>query len=293
MKTQKIIFLSALIVMFCSTAHATSSVDEIRSMPMDGLVQVENLAGSITITVWDRAEVGIVGELGSSVEELEIIESSSGIQISVENSSNRRNVSETHLRLQVPVTASVEAEGVSADVTVNGLEGVSLIMTSVSGDVTAKAQVDRLEAESVSGDVTFRGHTTRAAVETVSGEIDLQGLEGEVRVSTVSGDLDMVGERIDRGRFETVSGDLEVSLDVLDGGRLNAESLSGDVRLMLSAGQQADFDAQTYSGKIRSDFGSVKNKSHGAGSSLSHREGSNGTTISVESFSGDIRISGG
>ena len=142
MKTQKTIFLCAFIVMFCSTAYATDSVDEIRNMPMDGLVQVENMAGSITITVWDQAKVGIVGELGSSVEELEIIESSSGIQISVENHNNRRDVAETHLRLQVPVTASVEAEGVSADVSVNGLEGVSLIMTSVSGDVTAKAQVE-------------------------------------------------------------------------------------------------------------------------------------------------------
>jgi hypothetical protein len=45
----------------------------------------------------------------------------------------------------------------------------------------------------------------------------------------VSGDVSMVGSRIARGRFETVSGDLQLSLDLAERGRLNAESMSGDV----------------------------------------------------------------
>ena len=139
--------------------------------------------------------------------------------------------------------------------------------------------------------MTFRGNSPRSAVETVSGDLELEGIEGEVRVSTVSGDLNLSAARIDRGRFETVSGQLEVYLDIVEGGRLNAESLSGDVRLYLPSDQDAEYTAQTYSGKIRSDFGSAKSKSRGAGSSLSHREGSNGATVRIESFSGDIRIS--
>jgi DUF4097 and DUF4098 domain-containing protein YvlB len=271
---------------------AESSINETRQMDMEGLVQVENLAGTIDITVWDKAEVSITGDLGEDVNQLEIIESSSGIRISVENRRQSRNIDETHLHLRIPVSASVEAEGVSADISVDGLESASLVMTSVSGDVTAYVEVQRLEVETVSGDVTFRGSSPRSDVETVSGEIELEGIEGEIRVSTVSGDMNLTAKRIDRGRFETVSGQLEIYLDLEEGARLNAESLSGDVRLYLPSDQQAEYTAQTYSGKIRSDFGSVKNKSRGAGSSLSHREGSNGATVRLESFSGDIRISG-
>lgn len=292
MKLQIQILLITCGVIIMPSLIADTSINESRKIDMNGLVQVENLAGTIDITVWDKAEISITGDLGDDVDELEIVESSNGIRISVENQSRRGNIDESHLYLRIPSSASVEAVGVSADISVDGLQSDSLVMTSVSGDVMAHAEVQRLEAESVSGDVTFRGYSPRSDVETVSGEIELEGIEGEIRVSTVSGDMNMTAKRIDRGRFETVSGQLEIFLDLQEGARVNAESLSGDVRLYLPSDQEAEYTAQTYSGKIRSDFGSVKHKSRGAGSSLSHRKGSNGATVRLESFSGDIRISG-
>jgi len=142
----------------------------------------------------------------------------------------------------------------------------------------------------VSGDIGFAGATPRASVETVSGEINLSGIEGEVSIGTVSGDVILAGSRIARGRFETVSGDLRLTLDLAERGRLNAESMSGDVRLQVPAGQQAEFSAQTYSGDIASDFGEPQGNARGPGYSLSFRQGENGATIQVESFSGDISI---
>jgi DUF4097 and DUF4098 domain-containing protein YvlB len=273
-------------------SQAGSPISQNRAIAPDGLVEVENLAGSIEFIAWDKAEVEITGELGKDVEELEIVESTSGIQIRVRNHRNQRNVSETHLRLQVPLAASVEAESVSADISMKGLEGGSIVFNSVSGDLTVDASSPRVEMESVSGDVTFRGATSRAEIETVSGEIALEGVEGEIMLSTVSGDVKLVGTRINRGRFETVSGDLDLNLDVPDGGKVNAQSMSGDVTLALPSGQQAEYTAETYSGEIQSDFGSVSRESFGAGSSLSWREASNGASIEIESFSGDIFITG-
>lgn len=282
--------MSAFLIV--ATCQASAIVEQTRTLAADGLVQVDNLAGSIEFTAWDKSEVGISGELGDDVEELEILESSSGIQIRVRNRRNQRNVEETHLRLQVPIAASIEAESVSADISLNGLRGGSIVFNSVSGDLLVDAQAPRVEMESVSGDVTFRGATSRAEMETVSGEIDLQGIEGEIMISTVSGDVKLSGKRIDRGRFETVSGDLDLQLNVPDGGRVKAQSMSGDVNLTLPAGQQAEYIAQTYSGEIQSDFGTVTTESRGAGSSLSWREASNGATIEIESFSGDIHVTG-
>lgn len=275
---------------WASAGMAGSSVDQNRAVAPDGLVEVENLAGSIEFSAWDKAEVEIRGELGDDVEELEIVESSSGIQIRVRNHRNQRNVEETHLRLTVPVGASVEAESVSADISLEGLSGGSIVFNSVSGDLTVDASSPRVELESVSGDVRFGGATPRAEIETVSGEIDLEGVNGEIMLSTVSGDVRMGGEGINRGRFETVSGDLDLRLDVLDGGRLNVQSMSGNVSLFLPPGQQAEYTAETYSGEIQSDFGSVNRESFGAGSSLSWRQANNGASIQVESFSGDINL---
>jgi len=293
MKNSHRILLIAVIFLSFGSIQASTKIDESRSISADGLVEVENLAGSVKITTWDRAEVKIEGELGDDVEQLEITEPSSGIRIRVKNRANQRNVDESHLRIQIPRAASVEAESVSADLTLSGAKGTSVVFRSVSGDLTVEAEVERLEMESVSGDVEFEGQTARAAIETVSGEIEIQSVSGEVRISTVSGDAELTGQRIASGRFETVSGDLQLMLDVADGGRLNAESMSGDVHLTLPDSQQADFGAMTFSGEIRSDFGSVEEKSRGPGSSLSFRQGSSGASIEIESFSGDIRIEGG
>jgi DUF4097 and DUF4098 domain-containing protein YvlB len=290
MKTTHLILCLAAFGAALSTAQASSAVDETRAMPANGLLQVENTAGSIEITAWDKAEVHITGQLGDDVEKFEILESAAGLQVKVHNRRNARSVDESHLRLSVPAGASVEAESVSADITVRGMQDASLVLNSVSGDLDIEAGTERLEVESVSGDVKFRGQAPRTSVETVSGEIDVQGIAGEIRLSTVSGDTELQGGEVDRARFETVSGDLRIELQVTAGGRLNAQSMSGDVQLTLPAAQQAEFTAQTYSGDIDSDFGAPGHDARGPGKTFSFREGGNGASIRIESFSGDISI---
>jgi len=153
-----------------------------------------------------------------------------------------------------------------------------------------EASPQRIDLHSVSGDVEFSGEVSRSSVETVSGEITLHGLSGEIVVSTVSGDVSMTDGEFDRARFEAVSGDLKLELTLKDGGRLTSDSMSGDLMLRLPSDQQARFSAQTFSGSIQSDFGKSARVSRGPGSMLEYHEGSNGASIRLESFSGDIHI---
>jgi DUF4097 and DUF4098 domain-containing protein YvlB len=275
---------------FATSVMASTEISENRPLDPAGRIQVENMAGSIEVRGWDKAEVEIRGQLGERVDELEISETTGGLRIRVHNQDNQRRVDESHLRLQVPHGASIELESISADLSARGLENDTIIMSTVSGDIDIDARTGQLEAESVSGDVTFVGQTPRMSVETVSGEADVQGVTGEVRVTTVSGDLFLQGGVIKQGRFETVSGDLQLNLEVADGGRLSAESMSGDVILVLPAGQQAEFSAQTYSGDIRSDFGQSSHDESLPGRSLEFQQGNNGANIRIESFSGDARL---
>jgi DUF4097 and DUF4098 domain-containing protein YvlB len=294
MKTNKrtVAFLLTgfLAMFFAGMVQARSDIEENRPMDPEGRVDIDNMAGSIRVSAWDKPEVEIRGELGDKVERLEITETSGGLRIRVHNQQNQRRLDESHLYLQVPVGASIEAESISADISIKGLDNKSIVANTVSGDVDVSVNTGHLEVESVSGDVTFAGESSRASMETVSGEIEAQGLEGEVRFTTVSGDLVMQGGLVSLGRFETVSGDLEVSLQLAEGGRLSADSMSGDVTVVLPANQQAEFRVQTYSGDIRSDFGKVSKESGGHGRSLSHVVGNNGASVSIESFSGDARL---
>ena len=288
--TRSVLAWPALVLMFPLTGLSGQSLDETRDLAADGHVRVENLAGSVEVTVWNKAEIEIKGELGDDVEEVQISATGNGIQIRVKNKKNVRNIDGTDLYLRVPLAASIEVETVSADIDMDGSAGESIVLNTVSGDVEAQASPQRLEIQSVSGEVEFVGSISRSSIETVSGDISLSGIHGEIEISTVSGDVSLIAEKVDRGRFESVSGDMKLDLVINDNGRLASESMSGDLVLRLPAAQQAGFEVQTYSGDIRSDFGESARVSRGPGSVLKYREGNNGALIRLESFSGDIQI---
>lgn len=272
------------------TAFSGEEIDRTLEMPADGLVAVENVAGSVEIETWDRAAVQIRGELGKSVEELEIETTSNGVQVRVINRKGERRIDGTDLYFRIPQGASVEAETVSADISLHDSRGDSVVLRTVSGDLEANARLQRMELYSVSGDVEFEGSVARSNIETVSGEITIVGATGEISASTVSGDVSLEAGAVTQGRFEAVSGDLILTLSLSDGGRLTCDSMSGDVNLSLPASQQAAFVAQSFSGDIRSDFGKSDRVSKGPGVMLEHQEGDNGAKVRLESFSGDISI---
>jgi DUF4097 and DUF4098 domain-containing protein YvlB len=288
--TRSVLAWPALALMFPLTGLSGQNLNETHDLAADGHVLVENLAGSVEVTVWNKAEIEIKGELGDDVEEVQISATGNGIQIRVKNKRNVRNIDGTDLYLRVPLAASIEVETVSADIDMDGSAGESIVLNTVSGDVEAQASPQRLEIQTVSGEVEFVGSISRSSVETVSGDISLSGIHGEIEISTVSGDVSLIAEKVDRGRFESVSGDMKLDLAINDNGRLASESMSGDLVLRLPAAQQAGFEIQTYSGDIRSDFGESARVSRGPGSVLKYREGNNGTLIRLESFSGDIQI---
>jgi len=282
--------ISAVIMMFVSaSAFAGQSVDRNWDIDADATVSIENVAGSIEIQGWDRNEAHLTGELGDSVDELEINATGSSLQISVVNR-NQRNVDSTELKLMMPRGATIDASAVSADIDISGLDNEKLSANSVSGDVDVKASSRRVSIETVSGDLEFSGETSRISAETVSGDMELSGIAGEIEATTVSGDMELQAGLVDSVKLETVSGDVTTVAEVSGNGKLSAESMSGDVTIVVPASQNGLFRAQSFSGRISSDFGSVEKARHGPGSHLKYLAGSNGAEVRVESFSGNIRL---
>ena len=281
--------LTAVLLMLASVpAFAGQSVDKSWKIDADATVSIENIAGSIDIQGWEQNEARLTGELGSSVDELEISASDSSLRINVANR-NERNVDNTELKLMIPKGASIDADAVSADIDVSGLDNEKLTASSVSGNVDVSASSRRVSIESVSGDVGFSGHTVRISAESVSGDINLSGISGEVSATTVSGDMELKAGLIDSGKFETVSGDITATAEISGNGKLTAESMSGDVTLILPASQSGVFKAESFSGRIGTDFGSVDHAKHGPGSHLKYVAGG-GAEVRVESFSGNIKL---
>jgi len=289
MNTGKLKIVAALLALAPLSLLADESVDERWEISANASISIENIAGEIVIEGWDKKEAWLTGELGDSVEELEISASGNSLRIDVLNRSER-NVDSTELKLMVPNGANVEASAVSADINVSGLSNEKLTASSVSGDVEVEISSQRVSIESVSGNVEFDGETARISAESVSGDVELSGVSGDISATTVSGEMELRAGVIENGKLETVSGDITVSGEVSANGKLRAESMSGDVGLSLPSSQPGTFKAQSFSGRISTDFGSVKSEKHGPGSHLKHVAGNGGAEIRVESFSGNIKL---
>jgi len=289
MNTANLKIVAALLALAPLSLIAGESVDQRWEINANASISIENIAGEIVIEGWDKNEAWLTGELGNSVEELEISASKSSLQIEVVNR-NQRNINGTELKLMIPNGANVEASAVSADITVSGLNNEKVTASSVSGDVEVEAISQRVSIESVSGEVEFSGNTARISAESVSGDVVLSGVSGDIAATTVSGEMEIDAGVIESVRLETVSGDITVSGEISANGKLRAESMSGDVEVEVPGSQSGTFKAESFSGRISTDFGSVKKEKHGPGSHLKHVEGNGGAVIHVESFSGNIRL---
>ncbi|MGD9020621.1 MAG: DUF4097 family beta strand repeat-containing protein [Lysobacterales bacterium] len=289
MNTEKLKWTCALLALAPMVALAGQSVDQSWDLDANASVSIDNVAGEVIVRGWSKKEARLTGELGDSVDELELKADKSSLQINVINR-NQRSVDETNLVLMVPEGANVSAGGVSADVTVTDLDNRKLTAKTVSGEVDVNATSEWVTVESVSGDVIFDGETPRISAESVSGDIELSGISGQVSASTVSGDVELAAGKLEQARFETVSGDIDAVLEVSADGKLGAESMSGDVTIILPPDQNGLFRAQSFSGRISTDFGVVERARHGPGSHLKFSAGKDGAEIRVESFSGNITL---
>ena len=286
--------LAALLV--AAPAFAQTAINETRPLAADGRVSIENLKGRVQIRTWDRNEVRITGSLGRGVEELEIHGGGAALSIEVRYPDNgwRRDddTGPTRLDVMLPRTASVDVETVSADIDVAGTAGMQLELESVSGDVLVRGSKTRqVRLESVSGTVDAEVETRDVAAESVSGDVRLAGrIGGRVQIGAVSGNLVLTTGTVERLSVETVSGNAKLDTALAAGGRIDAESVSGDVDLTLPKATSARLQVESFSGTIRSPVGKVETEEFGPGSHLDARFGSGNGEISLESFSGNVRI---
>ena len=287
----KVSALTFTILLLAFAAFAGTPVNESRSVDPNGTVSISNIAGLIEVQGWDRAEVQVTGTLADGVEKLEFEVSGTHTKINVKYPRRSKNIEGSSITVMVPVASTVEAQGVSADITATGLRG-ELDLESVSGDIEVGVGPAVIDAESVSGDITLDLAPDRTELTTVSGDIVVKDVGGRIEAASVSGDVRIEGGMLDGGEFETVSGDLWVSAD-LGNGSLEMESMSGDLTLEVPGSISADFNVETFSGSIHNDLSGdrpSRTSKYTPGEELSFSIGSGGLRINLSTFSGSVKL---
>jgi len=85
-----------------AVAGPQQAVEERRPATRDGLVEIENPAGSVRVIGWDRAEVVVTGTLGKGAHRLVLRGESKRTRIEVEAEGNPNEV-RTDLEVKVPL----------------------------------------------------------------------------------------------------------------------------------------------------------------------------------------------
>jgi hypothetical protein len=268
------------------------------ALAADGLVEVSNVRGSVTITGRGANEVKLGGSLGAG-SRLVVEGDAKRLELRVEAEKGgwrggHGPASDTSLVLNVPHTASVKLEVVSADGKVENIDGKSIEIGNVSGNVRVDGAAHSIEIDSVSGNVTLQvtraGATERAHLQSVSGDIKANGADGRVKLETVSGTGTFAAPAVTELGAESVSGAIDLSAAPAKGARVRAETMSGNLRLRLGADLAARIHAETFSGSLKSDWGKIVKAEFGPGTTLDVDGGDAGTRIDAQSFSGNVEL---
>ncbi len=286
--------LTLWLLIGAGSAWGGQTVDRTVAADQDATIEIESVTGSLRITGWDKNEIKVTGTLGDDVEELRIEGEGDHFEIEVEipqgRSSRKRDI-DAELEIWVPMGSHLEVETVSAPITVVGVNS-SLELSSVSGGIDASGAITEVEFESVSGSIRLSGSNTAAEVESVSGIVDLEGVGRVLDVSIVSGTVTIKSGEVNRASFESVAGSIEFEGSLAKGGRLEVESHSANVVLVLPASTSAVFEISTFSGNISSELGGTVERTgrYTPGRRSEFSTGDGNGRVSIESFSGNVTL---
>lgn len=261
----------------------------------DGTVEIRMPhvgAGSadVVVTGWERNEVRIVGETDDG--ELTIDATSRRLEIGTRGTRGMTRVD--RLEVQVPAGSRVLINNGGGDITARGISG-GFEATTFNGDVEASDLGDRVAIKTFNGDVTVARVTGRLAVNASNGDVEVRDARGDVQVGTLNGDIDLAGITSRDVRAKTMSGTIRYDGSVDPAGEYSLNAFSGSIDMAIPANTGATVIVSTFSGSIDSpDFpltiqpGASSRETRGQ--SMTFNLGRGGARISLESFSGEIRI---
>jgi DUF4097 and DUF4098 domain-containing protein YvlB len=280
--------MTVLLVAAPALAGAQGRISQSRPAAPDGVVHIDNPAGSIRVIGWDRAEVAVSGTLGHGANGLDLGSDKRRTRVQVESEGHPHGIS-SDLEVRVPAGSDVVIESFAASISVSEVKG-TVSAETVNGDIRVGEAPREVQAESVNGGVTVSSRGGRVQAESVNGPVTVRGAGGEIGASTVNGPLTVTGGTFARARLETVNGRILFEGGLARGGTLAVESVSGAVELALPANTAADFSVTTFSGDIRNELGPAAHPTsrHTTEKELTFSTGGGGANVTVETLSGSI-----
>lgn len=266
----------------------TFDTDTTVSVSAGTRLKLENVGGEVIIKAWDRNQVRIQAS-HSSRTAVGISLSEASLRLTPQGSRGiARMGGVVDYTLTVPAAMSIEIGGMYADVTIEGTRGEISVQT-VEGNINVKGGGDNLQLQTVNGKINVSGARGRLDLRSVSEDVDVSDVVGDVVAETVSGSVTL--SRIDGKRVEaqTVSGDVRFDGTLRADGTYSFLTHSGDVTVAIPENASALIQTAVANGDVTASF-SLPASERSSRRRQEYRIGGGGASIELETFSGDIRL---
>jgi len=281
--------------------------DKTVALAKDGKVEINNISGDITVTSWNQDQVKIEAVKYSEASSLEKAkENAAKVTIEVVQEGNVLRIETKYpksgkfwggdsvdvsvvYKLWIPEKAALKAINVSGDVSAEAVGGAAALK-SVSGGIRLTKAAAGADCTSVSGGVEVADVTGNVFLKSVSGDVKAGRVKGSVEAETVSGEVDLLDvSDAPTVRVKALSGSVQYRGIISKQGNYSLKSHSGDVVLYLPADSAFDFEAETFSGGVESDF-EIKMMGKVSPKEMSGSVNGGGAVLKLSSFSGDIKL---
>jgi hypothetical protein len=255
-------------------------------------IDVEFVSGSIDFEGWDLDEVRVRASRRTR-EALDVEASPDAISIGIPAARFGwlRNGGEVRLRIDVPRGSRIRAKLTNGPLRVEGVNGTLRLQTA-NGEIDVRGAPREAHLETVASDIDFEGTDSRVDARSISGGIDLKGVGREVIASTTSGSIEVEGGTLGRIDLRTLSGSIELEATLAEDARVALKTFSGSIDVELPVDTSAAFELQSFSGDLRAELGNGRttSQSGGPGRHLTFDIGEGSGRVSIETFSGSVRL---
>jgi DUF4097 and DUF4098 domain-containing protein YvlB len=197
------------------------------------VVTVQNATGRIQVKAWDRQEVLIVGQRGSTNVEVDTEQVGNRIEIVTRAISGNPSpdARRADYDISVPVESELQVRSDSGNVTVDSVHG-DMSFDTVASDLALQDVEGYVMVKSIGGSTICTRCAGRFDATSISGNFQLlQPTMDNVRVQTSSGNILFDGGFMNRGIYvlKNYSGTIEVRFSSNDSFDVRATSLYGNV----------------------------------------------------------------
>lgn len=280
--------LTALLMAGLSLPQGKFDTDTTVTVAAGTRLSLQAMQGEVVIRAWDRNQVRIQAS-HSSRTRIEPRLSESVLRLEPRGSGMAGAWGGiVDYELTVPAAMALELQGMGGDVRIEGTRG-EISVNTIEGDVTVQGGGGTLTLVTVNGAIRVTGARGRVEARAVSDDVELTDIQGDVTAETVSGDLTLM--KVDGRRVEaqTVSGDVRFDGAVRPDGSYSLLTHSGDITMAMPEGAGATIRTAVSNGDVTASFG-LPEPERASRSRKTYRLGAGGATVELETFSGDITL---